>query len=192
MEAAPPEPTGPSYKLVLTGEGISIDRQLDAETALTVVEIVMAGKAESKAPPPGQRAKKTSRRRTTADNGKPRKSGRRGTSSPSIVRDLSLRPDGKQSFMDFADEKRPRSHFEKQAVAVYWLSKSFGMQQGITIDHINTCYVGANWKRPANFENSVQVSATRKGWIDTSDGSDIRITVPGEDVVVHDLPSKSE
>lgn len=94
--------------------------------------------------------------------------------------------------MEFAEEKQPRNHFEKQAVTIYWLAKTLEMQDGITIDHVNTCYVGAKWKRPANFENNLQLTATRKGWIDTSDGSNIQITVPGEDLVVHDLPVKSD
>jgi hypothetical protein len=108
------------------------------------------------------------------------------------VKDLSLRPSDKPSFSDFAAEKQPQNHYEKQAVAVYWLDKIVGVPSGITVDHINTCYLGAKWKRPTNFDNSLQITATRKGWIDTSDGSHIQITVPGEDLVVHDLPASTE
>ncbi len=94
--------------------------------------------------------------------------------------------------MEFVEEKQPRNHFERQAVLVYWLGKIAGMEEGITVDHVNTCYVTAKWKRPAQFEANLQLTAARRGWIDTSDGSNIRITVPGEDFVVHDLPGSAD
>ena len=182
-----------NYKLRLTGSGISIDRDLDTATAMAVVELVMGG-PETKSPSaPSRRSTKGRRKRKVASAGADsRKGGRRPSSSPSIVRDLSLRPKGKQAFGEFVEEKQPRNHFARQAVAVYWLSKVLGMQEGITVDHVNTCYVGAKWKRPARFEANLQLTAARKGWIDTSDGSNIRITVPGEDLVVHDLPASSD
>jgi hypothetical protein len=194
MEAETPKSNDPAYRLILTGEGVSIDRNLDAETALAVVELVIGGgNLEPKSQSRSKAKKKAQKRKSpSSGDGKARTPRRPRTSSPKIVRDLSLRPKGKQSFMEFADEKQPRNHPEKQAVTVYWLTKTLEMQDGITLDHVNTCYVGAKWKRPANFENNLQVTATRKGWIDTSDGSNIRITVPGEDLVVHDLPVKSD
>ncbi len=73
-------------------------------------------------------------------------------------------------------------------MAVYWLEKEAGMSSGITADHINTCYKAAGWKRPSNLGNAVAVTSTRKGWLDTSDGGNIKLTVPGEDFVTHELP----
>jgi hypothetical protein len=77
-------------------------------------------------------------------------------------------------------------------VAVYWLAKESGLSSGITVDHINTCYQGAGRKRPSNLRNALAVTAMKKGWLDTSDGSDIKLTVPGEDFVVHELPPKKK
>ncbi len=94
--------------------------------------------------------------------------------------------------MDFADEKRPKTHQQKQAVIVYWLRDEAGLQQGITVDHINTCYQAAGWKRPKNLENSVVVTSMRKAWLDTSDLSNITLTVPGEDLVSHELPAQDK
>jgi len=182
---------GSSYKLLLTGDGISIDRELDTPTALAVVELVMGGPAAKPEARPASGSSGTKRRRQSKrskEDGTPRKARGR-TGSPSMVRDLSLRPKGKQAFMEFVEEKQPRNHFEKQAVVVYWLAKIASMQEGITVDHVNTCYVTAKWKRPARFEANLSLTAARKGWIDTSDGSNIRITVSGEDFVVHDLPT---
>jgi len=107
-----------------------------------------------------------------------------------MVKDLSLRPKGKKAFADFVAEKQPSSHQQKQLVSVYWLAKEAGFSSGISVDHINTCYHGAGWRRPSDLRNALAVTAVRKGWLDTSDGSDIKLTVPGEDFVVHELPPK--
>lgn len=186
-------PEASIYKLALTGDGISIDRQLDAATALAVVELVLGGPGTkpSATPKPRSSAKGRQRSKGSKAHGATRKASRR-TGSPSIVRDLSLRPKGKQAFIEFAEEKQPRNHFERQAVAIYWLSKILGMQDGVTVDHVNTCYVSAKWKRPARFDANLQLTAARRGWIDTSDGSNVRITVSGEDFVVHDLPASAD
>lgn len=186
------QPEGSTYHLVLTGDGISIDRQLDSATALAVVELAMGGPRDgapaSRMP---RQAKGRGKSKASKASGTSRKASRR-PGSPSVVRDLSLHPKGKQAFSEFVEEKQPKNHFARQAVAVYWLAKIVGMQDGITVDHVNTCYVGAKWKRPARFEANLQLTAARKGWIDTSDGSNIRITVPGEDFVVHDLPGSTD
>lgn len=186
------QPEGSAYHLVLTGDGISIDRRLDAATALAVVELAIGGPRDwapaSTAP---RQVKGRGKSKVSKSSGTSRKASRR-PGSPSVVRDLSLHPKGKQAFGEFVEEKQPKNHFARQAVAVYWLAKIVGMQEGITVDHVNTCYVGAKWKRPAQFEANLQLTAARKGWIDTSDGSDIRITVPGEDFVVHDLPAGAD
>ncbi|HEU5106104.1 MAG TPA: hypothetical protein VFU11_09700, partial [Solirubrobacterales bacterium] len=127
------------YKLLLTGDGISIDRKLDSPTALAVVELVMGGPAAKPAVRPASGRSGTTRRRKNMESkkgGAPRKARSR-TGSPSMVRELSLRPKGKQGFMEFVEEKQPRNHFEKQAVAVCWLARIAGMQEGITVDHVN-------------------------------------------------------
>jgi hypothetical protein len=178
------------YKLSLTGNGVSIDRELDNATALAIVELVIGG-VKAHSPSTGSSARPKAKSKRPASKGKSAKDGRRKSISPTIVRDLSLRPKGKPSFVDFAQEKQPSNHFERQAVAIYWLTKVAGIQEGITVDHVNTCYLAAKWKRPAGFENNLRLTATRKGWIDTNDGANIRITVSGEDLVLHDLPVAS-
>jgi len=180
MDASADQPT---YSVVIKGDGVNIDKRLDAETVALVIELVVGG------PSAGARSASSSRstRPKKAKRAAPRKARRRKT-SPGIAKDLSLRPSGKPSFVDFAAEKKPGNHYEKQAVIVAWLTDSASMDSGITPDHINTCYQGAGWKRPARFEGNLQLTASRKGWFDTTDMDDIKITVAGEDYVKHDLP----
>jgi hypothetical protein len=175
------------FHVTLSGDGMNIDRTVDSSTALAIVQLVLgnptaiAGQAET------ARRKHPRKKNSDTESGSSGKARKRRSSSPGIVRDLSLHPKDRPPFADFVAEKKPRNHPEKQVVSVYWLSKVAGVEN-VSADHVNTCYVGMQWKRPADFDNSLQVTSGRKGWIDTSDGSNIVVTVPGEDYVDHDLP----
>lgn len=186
-----------SYSINLTGNGLSVQKEIDPDTAMKVIALVVGGQLPSgeghpaldveQSPP-----KPPARRRGTKKRGASSKKARkRRRSSPGIVKDLSTRPKGKKAFAEFASEKSPTTHQEKQVVAVYWLRKTAGVD-GITVDHVNTCYQAAGWPRPKDLENALAVTAMRKGWLDTSDMSAIDITASGEDAVDHDLPKKKD
>ena len=190
-----------TYKLSLSGEGLKIDKELDRETALQIVALAMGGSppaapsgrsGRTESPTTPQRKSRTRRRATTAEGEQPKPKRRRRSGGPGLVKDLTLRPGGKKAFKDFAEEKQPKTHQQKQAVIVYWLRHELGMESGITADHVNTCYLDAGWVRPANLDNNLQVTAAQKGWLDTSDMDNITIGTRGEDVVQHDLPAKSK
>ncbi|GAH04450.1 unnamed protein product, partial [marine sediment metagenome] len=108
---------------------------------------------------------------------------------PSIVRDLNLRPKGKKSFKDFFAEKTPRVGGQTYVVCVYYLEKLLGLKN-ISIDHVYTCMKEVKRKPPNNLSNAMAIVSSRKGWIDTSNVLDITITVPGENLVEHDLQPK--
>jgi len=134
-----------------------------------------------------KKATRTASKTTKGKEGNSTKK-RRG-SSPKVVGDLNLRPSAKQSFKDFAAEKAPKTYFEKETVAVYYLIETIGMQKGITEDHVYSCFQDAKWRVPHNLLNSMQEASSRKSWLDTSDGDDIKITTPGKNLVIHDLPA---
>ncbi len=113
---------------------------------------------------------------------------RRGT--PSIDKTLVLRPKTGKSFKDFATAKAPKSAFEKNVVAVHWL-KSAGVK-AIGPDQVYTCYKDAGWRIPAGLYNSLAVTASKKGWLDTADMNQIVVTPHGENLVEHDLPRKKK
>ena len=99
-----------------------------------------------------------------------------------------MRPSGKTSLVAFVEDKQPKYHNEKQTVILHWLTHEAGLAEGVTVDHVNTCYVEAKWARPADLENNLQVNANKKGWLDTSDMENIKLTTRGEDLVQHELP----
>ncbi|MDA0179027.1 hypothetical protein OJ997_01875 [Solirubrobacter phytolaccae] len=182
------------YKLTLVGDGITVERDLDGETAMNVMSILFGGKAPEIAQPsstgstskPKAPARRRARTTGESDDGKPKKKRRSGL--PGVVKDLSMRPAGKKSFADFIEEKKPSTHQQKQAAILYWLKHEAGLDSGVTVDHVNTCYLEANWPRPAQIPNALSVTAYKKGWIDPSDFDDIKLTTRGEDMVQHDLP----
>jgi hypothetical protein len=179
-----------TYRVTVEGDGLKIDKELDRETALQVVELVMGGVPEA----PARRSRKPAVRRKAAGrakSGEPTRSPRRRrSSSPGIVKDLSLRPSGKQAFVEFAKEKAPSNHYEKQAVIVYWL-QHVAATNGTTVGHVNTCYQEAGWTRPTDLDANLSLTASRKGTLDTSDMDNITVTTRGEDLVRHSLPSTS-
>jgi hypothetical protein len=116
---------------------------------------------------------------------------RKGTpkSRPSIIKDLNLRPNGKKDFPSFVAEKQPADNYEKCTVAVYYLNQELGLES-VSIDHVFTCYKALGWRLPSSLHNSLALTSHRKGWLDTSDFKNIKLTTHGENFVEHDLPHK--
>jgi hypothetical protein len=111
-------------------------------------------------------------------------------SAPSIAKDLNLRPPGKQGFPEFAAGKKPKSHQERMLCATYYLKHVLHLES-VSLDHVYTCFKQQGWRVPSDLRNALQLVASRKGWLDTSDMEDIRVTTTGENFVEHDLPSPS-
>lgn len=105
---------------------------------------------------------------------------------PSIVKDLNLRSKGKKTFEQFFQEKKPKVGDQTYAVCVYYLEKILNVK-GITQNHIYTCMKEVKRSIPNNLENALLISASRYSSIDTSDLSNITITVQGENLVEHKL-----
>lgn len=117
---------------------------------------------------------------------------KRGNSSkPTFINDLNLRPQGKESLKDFADAKKPKTNEEKFAVIIYYLQRQLGVKS-INSDHIYTAFKELGVKVPADINDAIFKCASRKGWIDTADSSNLTVTVRGENFVEHDLPDEDK
>lgn len=199
-----------TFEVAVNGGGLSMKTEVDAGTARAIVNLLMGGEDITASPSPASKegdgggksgsggGGATRARRTKQGSGSSGKGGRgKGHSrkakrrqSVGLVKDLSLRPKGKKSFIDFAGEKKPANHNDKVTVCVFWLSKEAG--QKATAEHVNTCYQGADWKRPTDLRDTLRQTASKKGWIDTADSDDIKVTTSGEDHVRHDLPEPAK
>lgn len=189
------------FKVAVEGGGLTMNKEVDQATALAVVNLLMGGEAAGPKPPDesdendGVGATPTRHRSTPSGtkSGKgkgKRRSGAGKGKSVGLDKDLSLRPKGKKSFQDFSDEKKPATHDDKVTAAVYWLSKVAGHKA--TAEAVNSCYKGASWKRPTDLRNTIAQVSSKKGWIDTEDSSDIKVTNSGEDRIEHELPVSSK
>jgi hypothetical protein len=194
------------FKVAVKGGGLSMETEVNAETARAVVNLLMGGEGGAASPSPtseedgggeggsgkggATRTRRTTRSSPKDGGGKGRNRKAKRRQSVGLVKDLSLRPKGKKSFIDFADEKKPANHNDKVTVCVFWLSKEAG--QKVTAEHVNTCYQGADWKRPTDLRDTLRQTASKKGWIDTADSDDIKVTTSGEDHVRHDLPEPAK
>jgi len=116
-------------------------------------------------------------------------SGKRKKKSPSLVKDLDLRPKGKKSFLDFVTEKAPSTQAEQCVVAVYYLTHEAKISK-VTDNHVYTCFKHAHWRLPYNLDDRLAWVSSQKGWLDTSTMSDIKLVPAGENLVEHDLPKK--
>jgi hypothetical protein len=115
----------------------------------------------------------------------------KGKLSPSIVKDLNLKPSGKKSLDAFSNEKKPGSNQQKCALSVYYLRNELGLKQ-VGADHVYTCFKHMKWRVPSDLRNTLQYTASKDGWLDTAEMSDIKMTAIGDNLVEHDLPSPAK
>ena len=105
-----------------------------------------------------------------------------------IVPDLDLKPKGKESLRDFFTEKSPKKQWEMIVVFIYYMQKELEIQN-ITPNHVYTCFKDVNKKASVDIPQGVRNVASRQGYIDSKNGDDLVMTVPGENFVEHDLPA---
>ncbi len=104
-----------------------------------------------------------------------------------FVKDLNLRPEGKTSWRDFYDQKKPNTQEHKITVAIFYLKNILEIDK-LTPHHIFTCFKDVNARTPKHLPQAIRDIAKRKGWLDTSERGNIKITNHGENFVEHDLP----
>ena len=119
-----------------------------------------------------------------------KKPGKQKTKSTgyNIITDLNLNPRGNSSLRDFYNQFEARNNFDNNILCLYYLKEILKIDN-VTVDHVFTCYRDLNLKIP-NLRQSLWDTKNRKGWIDTSDTNDLRITVHGDNYVRHDIPRK--
>lgn len=126
----------------------------------------------------------------TSSEKKPRNRKKNNTRQPQLVKDLDLSGTGvEKSFKDFIDEKQPKSNIEKTTIFIYYL-QNFLKIDGITIDHVFTCYKNSGGKLPINLQSNLNdTSSSKYGYIETVGGK-YRMSIAGINYVEHNLPKK--
>jgi hypothetical protein len=168
VKAFPEAVQGQAFEVLMT--------ELRGRSGTTVSAKIGAGETT--------RRTRRSRAKTRGEDGK---ETRRRTSGPSAVRDLDLAPKGEKSLKDFVAEKQPKTNHDKNAVSVYYLAQVLRLE-GVTLDHVFTCYKDMRWREPGNLANSLALTANRKRFLDTASLDGIKLTPAGRNHVEHDLP----
>lgn len=117
--------------------------------------------------------------------GKPKKPSKK--EGYNIIKDLVLIGEGdKPSLEEFYSQKKPKPNYERNVVFCYYLLKIKGIER-IGVDHIYTCYkeVGQKW---GSLGVSLSETSSIKGWLDTTDMSNIKLSDRGEKYVEFNLP----
>lgn len=149
------------------------------------------GQDTGQSPRQGAPSKK---RRARAPQGSESNNGkaRRSTAAPLREdRDLDLKPEGEVAWEDFAAAKNPTNNHDKHAVAVYYLEHVASLSP-VTVRHAYTAWRRVGWKLPANFPNSLRLTAAKKNYIDTGDSNDLRLRSVGMNRVEHELPGQAK
>jgi hypothetical protein len=108
-----------------------------------------------------------------------------------LLGNLNLNPKGKKSLKDYISIYIIKNNFMSNLLFVYYL-KSYCSEIGsITLDHIYTCYKNVSIKAPLNLYQSIIDTKNRKGWLDTTNMNDIKITTGGENAVEHEFKRSS-
>ena len=117
-----------------------------------------------------------------------KKKGQSTKTALSIDKTLNLKPSGKTSFADFAAQKNPSSDREKVVLCVYYLINTLE-KKPVGLNQVYTCFKSI-WRVPANLPGTLRWVSSQKGWLDTSDSLDIKMTPQGDNLIEHDLPPK--
>ena len=118
----------------------------------------------------------------------PKKGSKKAKSIIAMDKSLNLSPAGKVSAADFASGKAPQNVMQKCVVAVYYLRDIIEMDT-ITVSAVYTFFKTLSWPVPSDLRNTLQQAGT-KGWLDTKDSEDIKLTSMGENLIEHTLPPK--
>ncbi|MCF8506773.1 MAG: hypothetical protein K9G59_17830 [Caulobacter sp.] len=120
--------------------------------------------------------------------GKARKATKGKQTGWVFLKDLDLRPVGKQSLESFVEEKQPSSNEDKYAVVVYYFSEIAEIP-AVSANHVGSAFrLMKTWREPGDVSASLRITSSRKGTLDTSNLESIKITPTGRNFVEHELP----
>jgi len=167
-----------AFETLIAAAGLQSTTKPDHTEAKTLTD--------EKASIPPKQPERKSRPRAGANGG--RKPGRDYWSNPKIVPDLDLSPVGKPSLKQFITEKGPEGTPETLTCLVFYLKTVAGISK-VSPNHLYTCYKHLGAKVPQIYDG-LRNTRGRKGWLDTTDFEDVKLTRLGENFVEQDLPRR--
>lgn len=106
----------------------------------------------------------------------------------SLIASLNLVSKGSMSLKDYFNQFVTKNNFENNIVILNYLKNEM-KEDNVGVNHVYTCYKNLGIKVPS-IKQSLFDTRHRKGWIDTSNIEDLKITVAGENFMDHEIAKK--
>lgn len=151
---------------------------IDSEKLKILKQLILGNGKSTKAPSSSIKRKVSNSKESNIKDKKVTKSIKSNPLSYTLVTDLDLHPKGKTSLKDFLSTYKPKKGPETLLLVVHYLQKILS-RTDIDVNAIYTCYRNIPLKVP-NIRQALSNIHTRNGWINTSDYSDLKLTVGGE------------
>lgn len=154
-------------------------------------ELVLGQKSENTK---GRKSKRVSKTKVVNENAQETSSNKAtkkkgsGSSSYSFITTLNLMPKNKQGLKEFFSQYKSGKKIENTLKIVYYLEKILG-EKGINENTIYTCFKSLSIPVP-NIRQTLNNIHSRKGWINTSNFSDLKVNVAGENYIEHNMERK--
>lgn len=182
-----PEIRRAMFDHLVAAMGVQSQPRPTAPADLRVVEPPGDGAAEEGDGPGAGSEPEGKAQPSVARQQRPRKPGSK--KSWSLDKQINFRPAGKQTLREFADEKLPSNNDQRNAVIVYYMAEVLGMSTA-NINQVLAGYSMCQWKPPGTPDVALRRTASKYGWIDTSDTKAMTITHGGRGFVEFDLPAQ--
>jgi len=127
--------------------------------------------------------------KTEVGAGKAKKKGS-AKSTPTFMVDLDFLPSGEESLDDFYKKFKVVSNQERNLIFIYYLQEVM-KEPAITISHVFSCYKHLRLKIPS-FPQTLTDTKHLKGWIETANFNELRVTRNGSNYLEHDKPFRNE
>ena len=107
------------------------------------------------------------------------------TASPEVMKidpDLNLMPKGKVSLEEFYASVLIKSSADHFLFFAYYLISKLELEN-VNLNHIYTCFKEVKAKIPEHFRQAATDVQNKKGWLNTNDKDDIKLTQKGENEI---------
>jgi len=116
---------------------------------------------------------------------KTKKGGSNSSSEPIFLSDFDFMPKDNISLREFLNKYKASSNLERNLVFLYYFQEKLKMT-GITTSHVYSCYRSLGLKIP-KFPSTLNDTKALKGWIETSNYNDLKVTRTGINHLEHEL-----
>jgi len=117
-----------------------------------------------------------------------KKSKSNSSKGPTFLSDFDFRPPGKTSLKDFYDIYKSSTNYDNNLIFIYYLTHI--LEEQVSEDLVYSCYRSLGLKIPS-FPSTLNDTSRNKGWIDTSNYNDLKLTRSGINFLEHEMLKKN-